>query len=317
MSLNFLKKITIVFITSLLIFPLLNSYAGEDSETKMHNALAKGYLAASKNDKPSAIDWFKKAGEFARKARSWQGCIDSAYGLLALEQNKEKVVYLFDQALAFAKRNKDWRGCVATGYGYSSLSIILNKKKDAAQAFKQAAIFSKKDGDWRGLLESGKGFFALGETSQAIDYYNAAFKIAKELESAEGLNKLADSYRKSASLQNAKECMRLAESLTPPPPGWEPAGETVAGPPKISPEIQRASRESADKEIAEKTKWLIEQKKAEVKRKERAKVYINYYYPYVNYTYWQRSYGPWTVNWALYRLRNYRFRNGIWYRVYY
>ncbi|MEA3328349.1 MAG: tetratricopeptide repeat protein [Candidatus Omnitrophota bacterium] len=312
MTTDFIKKMSAIFIIALLAFSWSNSYAGQDPKTSMYDALANGYSATVKRNKALAIEWFKKAASLARKARSWQGCIDSGYGLLALEQINEAEL-LFTKAFAFAERNRDWRGCVASGYAYSGLPIMLKKQQAVISAFEKAARFSKRDGDWRGLLEAGKGLFSIGRREPAVKYYNQAFQTAKKLESAEGLKNLAVTYRESGNPEKARECSRLAGASIAPPAGWQPAGETVAGPPQISPEIQKANRLSADKEIAQKIKWLIEQKKAEVKRKEKANVCLNYYYPYANYFSWRPTYGSWTVGWASYCLRNYYFSNGLWY----
>ena len=317
MILNFIKKILpLVVVGIFILLPLSNSY-GNDREIKMHNALGMAYSAASKQDKDLALEWFKKAGRFAKKARSWQGCIDSGYGLLILDED-EQAIPLFDKAFEFAKRQKDWRACIACGYAYNSVQAKLATKQKAVKAFKQAAKFSTKDENWRGLIESGKGLVSLGMPREAIEYYDQAFLIAERIESVEGLGRIESCYRNLTEMKKAEECNRISASLDAPPPGWKALGETIASPPEISAEIQKASRRSADQEISDKDKWFLEQKKTEIKRDQEAKVYSNYYSPYRNYYGWQPYYGPWIRNWGLFYLSNYYYyRSGFWWRRYY
>ncbi len=314
MILNFIKKILPLVIAGIFILlPVSNSY-GNEREIKMHNALGMAYSAASEQDKDLALEWFKKAGRFAKKARSWQGCIDSGYGLLVLDEDKQ-AISLFDKAFEFAKRQKDWRACIACGYAYNSVQAKLATKQKAVRAFKQAAKFSTKDENWRGLIESGKGLVSLGMPHQAIEYYDQAFLIAKKIESVEGLGRIGGCYQKATEMEKAKECNRISASLNAPPPGWKALGETIASPPEISPEIQKASRRSTDQEISDKDKWFLEQKKAEIKRDQEAKAYSNYYAPYRNYYGWQPYYGPWIRSWGLFYLSNYySYRSGLWWR---
>ncbi len=316
MILNFIKKILLLVVAGMLIFlPLSNSY-GNDWEIKMHDALGRAYSAASESDKDLALEWFKKAGRFAKKTKSWRGCIDSGYGLLALNQD-EQAIALFDKAFEFAKRQKDWRACIACAYAYNSVQTKSATKQKTARAFKQAADFSSKDEDWRGLIEAGKGLAALGMPHQAIEYYDRAFLLAKTIENTEGLARIESCYRKIAEMEKARECNRISKSLNVPPPGWKALGGTIASPPEISPEIQKASRQSADQEISDKDKWFLEQRKAEIKRDQDAKVYSNYYSRYGNYYRWQPYYGSWIRNWGSFYLSNYYYRNGFWWRSYY
>ena len=317
MILNFIKKILPLVVAGIFILlPVSNSY-GNEREDKMHNALGMAYSAASKQDKDLALEWFEKAGRFAKKARSWQGCIDSGYGLLALDED-EQAITLFNKAFDLARRRKDWRACIACGYAYNSVQVKSATKQKAAKAFKQAAKFSAKDKDWRGLTESGKGLVSLGMPHEAIEYYDQAFLIAKRIESTEGLRRIESCYRKVTEMEKAEECRRISSSLSAPPPGWKALGETIASPPEISLEIQKASRRSADQEISDKDKWFLEQKKAEIKRDQEAKVYSNYYSPYHNYYGWQPYYGSWIRNWGLFYLSNYYYyRSGFWWRRYY
>ena len=322
MILNFSKKILPLVVAGIfIVLPLSNSYGNQrrknDREIKMHNALGMAYSAASKQDKALALEWFKKAGRFAEKARSWQGCIDSGYGLLALDED-EQAIPLFDKAFEFAQRQMDWRACVACGYAYSSVQVKLGTKQKSAKAFKHAGKLSAKNENWRGLIESGKGLVSLGMPREAIEYYDQAFLTAKTIESAEGLGKIENCYQKVTEMEKAEECNRISTSLSAPPPGWEALGETIASPGEISPEIQKASRRSTDQEISDKDKWFLEQKKAEIKQEQEANTYSNYYFPYRNYYGWQPYYGPWVRNWGLFYLSNYYYyRNGFWWRPYY
>ena len=278
-------------LSSLLIFILIIPVFAKDVNLeKMEDALARGYLAASKNDIDEAFDNFTKSIYFAKKAKSWKGLADAGNAFSALGEPK-KALSPFKLAYKIASSQKDWRGLVAISYSYASLPVNLNTQKHAFSALNLARKIASSKNDWRGLSEIRKASLRLSEIAKksgSLALYNKYVKIAEDL---------SDFKTKDA---------------TTPPPGWNPYGESIAGPKKISPEAQIAMRKSADKDIQEDLKY-----QEKIKEKENYDYYV-IYRQYYNFPYYHTYYGYWhplshsqVYTWAHRYLSRYRLINGI------
>lgn len=289
----------IICISILFLFICAQGYC-QDPKAKLQDSMARGYLAITKDDNNSALDYFKKALDYAKEVRSWRGCIDSGYGLLSLG-NPNEATKAFETAYAYSKSDADWRGCVASGYGFLSLPEELKNANTAKGCFKGAFLIAKSKKEYQGIVEATNGFTAIKDVKTAKEYIDTAFEIAKKDSSALGLKLVSEGYFKAGYAKDAQQALGLSENIQnqrgevlkkQPPAGWQPLGETVAGPPKIDANIQIKSRESADKEIQEKYEWIAKQKELEAKQDQYANIYAMYYdYPWGSRAW---GYNAWT-----------------------
>lgn len=294
------------------------SSADKNSSQRSDDALARGYLAASKANVPEALSYFSKAASYAEKDRDWQALIDAGNAFSALGKPK-KALGPFERAYHVAYTEKDWRGLVALGYSYASLPDNLSGKKKAVAALKSAFKVSRSKKDWRGLYESARAFLSIGEKAWVKKVLSSSRKTVISSGSrlapssfAQLAAKIDDKRLRDMYSGIANKPLSSAES-SPPPKGWSAYGESVAGPGKIDIDAQIAMRKSVDKEIA---RTMSQITKVREKEKQRFDYYIAYR-DYYSYPYYNNYYDTWhTLNpaqindWSGHHFSRYRLING-------
>ena len=315
-----MKRILLSIILLTFCYPLV----ADDSTQSMHDAFAKGFQAVKSKNKDEAIQWFQKAGQFAIQSKNWTGCLDAGNALLKLGSPSESSNF-FNASFNIAQEQKDWKIAIATGYAFASLPPNLNKKQDAVNAFLLAAELSKQENDWIGLSESANGLIHLQDPDHAKQVLTDAKKIVDSTKSIKGAQAVSELYNRlgltsesSEMKNNRAEYVELhnrarKKNVPPPPPGWSPVGESVAGPPVPSIEQQKMARASADRDIDAKNQWILQQEQLELEREKLANQYVGYYYfPYGYDGY--SGYQPWgwdsLVPWADYYSGYYGYSDG-------
>ncbi len=314
-----MHKIISLFI--LLMLTLTSPVFAKDVNLqKMEDALGRGYLAASKNDIDTAFNYFTKSLGFAKKARSWKGFIDAGNAFSALGEPKKSLAPL-KNAYNIAVSQKDWRGLIAVSYSYAGLPENLGVNKKALSALNRAFKIASSRGDWRGLLEIARAFYGFGSKDKARDVLISAGKIVETSQLSSVATTLAQIARETDNMDLCDKYTKMAKDFgdfekkyAAPPPGWEPFGESVAGPEKISIAAQIAMRQSADADMISKRKYLAEMKKKEKDTFHYYFAYRKYYdlpYYYNYYGYWRPLNGDQICGWANYYLSSYRLLNGV------
>lgn len=283
-----MKKMLSAFILMI----ILSSQAfSQDPLTSMHDAFARGFEATKAKNRSEAVEWFQKAGQFATQAKEWKGCLDSGNALLKLGEPGQ-AADLFDKAYQIAQEKKDWRIAVAAGYAFASLPPDLGKKSVASSSFLLAADLAKESDDWIGMTEATNGLIHIENRESAEHVLSDAKQIVDKTKSVKGAQVIAQLYERlgdtgeAQGMKTAREdYIEFREStkkaVPQPPPGWNPVGESVAGPPVPSVEQQRLARESADKDIEAKNQWIQQQEQMEFEKQKQAQEYSGYfYYPY-------------------------------------
>ena len=282
----------------------------DDPVQSMHDAFARGFEATKAKNREEAEQWFEKAGQFAVQAKEWKGCLDAGSALLKLGQPAKSSGF-FDQAFSIAKAEQDWRIAVAVGYGYASLPADQNRRQNASDAFLLAGDSAGQKSDWIGLTEAANGLIQVENRDQARAVLDDAKKIVDQTKSIKGAQVVAQLYDRLGLAQESQEMKSERQNFSdlhenarknlPPPPGWKPVGESVAGPYIPSAEQQKAARASADQTIEQTNQWILQQEQIEAKHAQSAKQYSSYYYypyGYASYTHYQ----PWDwnhlVSWA-------------------
>ncbi|MDP3980065.1 MAG: hypothetical protein Q8Q33_01485 [Chlamydiota bacterium] len=297
---------------------------GYPDQNAMQNDFAQGFKAAKEKNRDEAIQWFSKAGNEAIVDRNWQGALDAGNALTHMGEPKS-AKNLFIEADQIAQTGQDWRSMIAVGYAFASLPPNPEKEQLTSNAFAAAAAFANNKKDWLGLTEAANGLLHMNKKQDAIQILDMAKTIVDKVNSEKGAQVLAKLYEKSGSIESANAMLNAQQqyaamyenaqssSFVPPPPGWNPVGETVAGPPVIDIEIQKANRAAADSEIAAKNEYILQQKQIEHELEMKANEYANYYYyPYGST--WASSYEPWgwdeITPWADHYLSYYSYDNG-------
>ena len=313
-------KKTFVLVLLFLVIQAAAAY-GATTEELMHNSLAKGYLAVKEANKKEAENNFNNAFKYAVKIENWGGMLDSGKGLLVLG-NQDKAVEFFNKAEGLIKKQKDWRGAIALAYVHFSMPKRFMNESKVLLSFENAGAYAAEQKDWRGLIEVAKGFIKLGARERLLAALDSAYKIAKENKSLEGLKEIAGYYKEAGQVDKSQEAVRLFDELDDEyeeiaslPQGWEPVGETVKGPEKISAEVQAREAEKADREIKEKREYLAKLARQD---EEKEGYYSDYNY-YYNYPYYYQYYSDttlttalplnWLSRWADYNLVHYNYFN--------
>lgn len=279
-------------ISTLIVFSSAFSQADQNDNRQMHDAFAKGFLAIKENKPEEAKKSFMNAGQSASSAGQWAGIIDAGNALLKLDDPQNANI-LFQKALKTAQTNQDWHQLIGTGYALASLPLNLNAQGSAVAAFSNASQLSLTAKDWMGMAEAAKGCISIQEASQASQILDQAFVIAKETYSQNGAEALAKLYSELGNPESVQKCQNLIAEINEirggfqeraviqPPAGWNPVGDSVAGPPKLDLETQKAIRASADAEIQSKNEYILEQERIEAEHQQAASVWVDYYYyPY-------------------------------------
>lgn len=309
---------------------------------KMDDALGRAYKMATEKKMDEAKDWFRKAMEYAKEINSWQGLIDSGYGLSTLGIPEEAKV-AFDNASQIIQQSKDWHGAVALGYAYASLPKGMGLTEDASGMWANAKEWANENRDPYGLIEAGRGFMSILKNTEAEECFDMAKQIVKETPTENIIKLLVQAYRRLGKEEKAVECSRYQTQETP-PPGWIPtAGETVRGPKTVPVEVQKAQRRSIDKDIEQKRQWELEERRLKQEEKlhkqnlayQAFRNYLYYYsYPYYGiytgiitnlddyYIYAWTTQPVWAIrtydeiyNWALWNLGRYTYVDGVYIAV--
>ncbi|MBN2191030.1 MAG: hypothetical protein JW728_07470 [Candidatus Aureabacteria bacterium] len=295
----------------------------ENTEENMQNMHATGLFMLSKGQAGSAEEKFVAAGKIAVLLKSWQGCVESGYGLLACNKPDESIEY-FEKAFTIAEGNSDWRGCLAASVALLNMPLEFKVGAEGEKAMDSSRKIAVSSRDFYGLVEIAKVAWEMKKVDMALRYLVEAKLLAEDAQSAGGLNQIAAVYKMMGRKDEAGECYLMAKKfrkdsreIVPPPPGWSPTGETVAGPKEIPIETQKALRASADSQIdrnadeeKEAKKLKLEKEKIEAEKYQYAVAYTPYYsYPFPSYNTW-RPFGYRYINsWATNRLGFY-YRSG-------
>jgi len=295
-----------------------NMFAATNQEL-MHDRLAHAYLAITNAQEKVAIKNFKEAASFASKVKNWAALIDVGNAFMVLGQRGIALKY-YVTAEKISGNLEDWRGMAACAYAYISLPNEMKPMDKILSCLLRAQTFATKSNDARGLSEIARLLIEIKEYPVALSSLNQAHVIAKNTCDIGALKKIAGIYE-YLNKQKSKEILIEADTLNEKinakefeiPAGWSPYIETVAAPQKLSDSTQAANRQSADKDIELKDKWLLEQKRLAQEKENYYKSYTAYY----NYPYYYRTYGmtnyysPSIVSgWASYYLSQYHLVNG-------
>ena len=321
---------SIVFVVFMFLLSTV-SYAAEklSKEEEMQNLHATALLSLTNENLASAEKSFNSAGKIAISIKSWPGCVESGYGLLACNKPEDGIKF-FEKANSFSSEKNDWRGCLSAGVVLVNLPPGLGAYNKGISFLMNARTVSEKTEDWRGLIETAKIAVKVKDVELASACLKSSRRIAENEESSSGLRESARLFKQIGMKGEAKECYELAKNfkddskqIVPPPPGWKAAGETVAGPKEISPETQKALRASADMQIKENLAYEKQQEKLKVEKQkisaERYR-YANTYTPYYSYPFpssrrWSPFGYTYISNWASTRLGFYYQSGGSYYRL--
>lgn len=320
---------------------LCSNAFGLTAKENVDNALGQAYKAGSEKKMDVAKDWFRKAAKYAKEAGSWQGLLDSGYGLSTLNLPEEAKT-VFDNAATIAKNSKDWHGTVAVGYAYASLPKKLGTTDLAINMWNTTKELAEKDGDIFGLIEAGRGFLSIQKNSEAEQCFDLAKTLLEQAPTEAATKALVEAYRKLGKEDKALECTSYQAQVQEqgPPPGWQPtAGKTVRGPKTVPTDVQMVQRESADRDIE--AKVYYEQEQAALEQQERMEKqemaymayrdYLMYYsYPYYgsyggfisndddyyafawsNQPMWAERTGDEICNWSMWNLNRYGYSDGF------
>ena len=314
------------FITNLFLIVFssqLISAQPNDLEGKMHNAFGHGFKAAEENRNDEAIKFFTEAGNFAKQASIIHGMIDAGNALRNLNQTDQAASF-FNAGLDLALQAKDWHQLISLGYAFASLPITTRNTNSAVKSFTEAGKIALNQNDWIGLTESANGLINMNLNKKAEALLDQGLDFVKQAYSLNGCRVIADLYKKLGLLEKVAACKDVEAELNQykddfqgrekiaPPKGWSPVGESVAGPPKLDIETQKAIRASADEDIRQKHEYMLQQEKFEEERRREASRWYNYYYYPYGYSY--GSYDAWTtdtlVSWGGYYSSYYSYSNG-------
>lgn len=287
----------------ILVFSVISTFGfSEDPSRSMHDAFAKGFQAVKARNKAEAVQHFQEAGQFSVQAGESHGCLDAGNALLKLGEPAQ-AAGLFDQAFQMAQQKQDWRIAIASGYAFASLPADQGKKQTGTDAFNFAAQAAQASNDWIGMTEAANGLIQLGDRDRARQTLESAKILVDQAKSAQGAQVIAQLYEK-IGLAEESQGMKLTREgyvklhqdartkVIPPPPGWSPVGESIAGPKIPGIEQQKAARASADKDIASKNEWILQQEQLELEHEKMAHEYSRYYYYPYGYAS-SASYQPW------------------------
>ncbi len=298
----------------------------QDNQNAVDNSMGQAYAYLSDKDVSKAKEMFVKAGELATNDDNWRSLIEASQGLIVCGDFTQAKNFL-DIASDLLDQNYDSQAQLALAYGIMGLPPDRREALHASIPISRAYSIASKSEDWYVLTEVAKLSFALDDDSKALDALSYAVTIAKRRKDAQACLKLSTIYEKYNYPDNAYTCRQLAESykeeqkadVPPPPPGWSAAGESVAGPPEIDPEVGKAIRASADQQISDKREWMLEQKRIEAEQHSTYQTYSYFYtypydYPYDGYYIYEYDDRD-LRGWCDYRLSRYHYVDGVYIRI--
>lgn len=249
------------------------------SESSYEKNIRSAIKSLESRDIDKAKKLFTKAGKAAQKDNDWKGLIDIGYSFLSLDdrQNAEKY---FSAADNVSRALVDWKPHGAMGYAFLS----IGNTERANQSFETTRLQAGTANDVYGLIEAARGFLEIDNISKALGSLEDGKKIAGKTHNSDALRTIAKHFLRMDHQSGYQECIRLAQSieddlkeLPPPPRGWQAYGESIAGLEEIPQDIQKANRASADREIADKYRWIVESQRQALKQKEMFLKYSQYY----------------------------------------
>ncbi|MCH7505079.1 hypothetical protein IID04_05565 [PVC group bacterium] len=269
--------------TLCLAFCLLLLFRGlGNAETTYDAHIQNGINHAKNQDMKSARKAFLKAAKDAKSKKDWRNLLDAGYSLLSLgEVSLAKDTFTDCQSIV--SEHSEWQSSLALGFAFMS----VRDSKRAERYFLESKNKSLKNEDVYGLIESAKALFSISVEPQASEALEKAQILSQNTKNIDALEEICQLLHQNKDILPYDECRRkitqLREeisNLPKPPRGWEAWGETIASPPPIPLETQKASREIADRILSEKYRWIADMKRESLRKKEQAVKYASYYTPY-------------------------------------
>lgn len=186
------------------------------------------------------------------------------------EKRTQDGLTLLDKAAQLAEETQDAVMCLEIGRRYIELPGELERKGFAIYIFKKGAGFAKAQGKWAILPDFAMALQLIGERDSAIEIYDDIFIKAGEIKDIDAFGVLKVRYEELGDTERSELCGKMIEALTiPPPPDWQPLGETVRGPKKTSDVTGRVQRQIADQQVQKTMEYFMEKKKLEEQKKKR------------------------------------------------
>lgn len=178
------------------------------------------------------------------------------------EKRIEEGLILLDEAAQIAKTKKDADACLLVGLAYAELPNELERGAFAVDILQKGAEFAKGKKDYSLLGKYARELKGLGEKNTAIEIYDEIFLYAGELKDKDVFTTLKTKYEELGDSERAELCDKMLEALNPPPPpDWQPLGETIRGHKDVSDASQQSQRFLADQEIQAAMDVIREKKK--------------------------------------------------------
>lgn len=186
------------------------------------------------------------------------------------ENNMEEGLILLDKAARLAEEQKDAEECLSVGLAYAGLPGELERKAFAVDILKKGAGFAEKEKDYTLLGKYAKAFKSLDEKDTAIKIYDEIFLYAGELKDKDVFTTLKTIYKELGDEERAGLCDKMIDALNlPPPPDWQPLGETIRNPKDVHDVSQQSQRSLADQEIQATMDYIKEKRKLHEEKENR------------------------------------------------
>jgi hypothetical protein len=312
----------------LLAIVFLGSVSGfsQDQQKEIDNSLGQAYTYLSEKNFEKAKEMFIVAGGLAVSADDWEPLLEAAQGLIVCKEFAKAKEFLHS-ASDMLEKSTDAHAYLALAYGMLGLPPDRRESLFPAIPLDRAYALGIQTQDWYVMSEVAKLNFALKDKSKALDALYYALTVAKSNQDPEACMTIASIYEKYHYPDKAEECRQLARlyrteqktALPPPPPGWSPVGESVAGPPAIDVEAGKAIRASADQQISDKREWALEQKRLDAQRQQTFYTYSYFYtypydYPYDGYYIYEYDDDD-LRSWCDFRRSRYHYVDGWYIRI--
>lgn len=326
----------VLFNTVIVLVMAIYSVAwARESANDSWDAQARGLIAVTRDNIKAAGDWFVKAAAMAAESGDWQGTVAAGSSLSTIGEH-EQAADNFKLAGAIAKKITDWEPSLAVGYAYASLPKVSNQIKEAGKLMLEAGKKAEQKKDWKGLLEVSRGLAAINKKVAANETLEKAEAIINKLKDPEAFAMLARTLKDYGDAKKAEQYQQLAIANTPeeeiakikakpakkvrkkgppPPQGWSPYGDSLAKPKKIDP-ASRAMLQNQSLQMLDQAEQqaLIDSYQESYRKNNKYRTY--YFYSANDYPYriWDRQQSFDTDAWADQQLRNFRVRDGIYFR---
>lgn len=186
------------------------------------------------------------------------------------EKKTEEGLLLLDKAAHTAETQKDAKACLKIGLTYAGLPNEFDRKEFAISILKKGAEFAMAEGDTLLLSEYAKTLKNLGEKDTTIQIYDYIFFKAGELKDKDTFSILKQKYEELGDTERAELCAKMIDALTiPPPPDWQPLGESVRGPKTAPDSSQQYQRALSDQQVQATMDYFREKKKLEEQKKKK------------------------------------------------